>query len=85
MKKLLIIPAFLVATTGMAFAGQWGGGGGGTSTTVIVAHNHISVKDSFNTATANNNSTSITANTKTTFGFDNGASISVNSVKQVIF
>jgi uncharacterized glyoxalase superfamily protein PhnB len=84
MKKLLIIPAFLVATTGMAFAGGSWGGGGGTSTTVIVAHNHISVKDSFNTATANGNTTTVTANTKTFWGSNNGAGIAINTVTQTI-
>ena len=86
MKKLLIIPAFLVATTGMAFAG-----GGWTpppppssGPSITVSHNKVIVKDSFNTATANGNTTTVTANTKTLFGDNNGALISVNSVSQTI-
>ena len=86
MKKLLIIPAFLVATTGMAFAG-----GGWTpppppssGPSITVSHNKVIVKDSFNTATANGNTTTVTANTKTFGGDYNGATVYVNTVTQSI-
>ncbi|MGC1862331.1 MAG: hypothetical protein WA733_14745 [Methylocystis sp.] len=81
MKKLLIIPAFLVATSGVAFAGGYGHSSG---TSIEVSHNKVIIKDSFNTATANGNTTTVTANTKTLFGENNGALISVNSVSQTI-
>ncbi|MGC1862332.1 MAG: hypothetical protein WA733_14750 [Methylocystis sp.] len=82
MKKLLIIPAFLVATTGVAFAGGYGHSSG---TSIEVSHNKVIIKDSFNTATANGNTTTVTANTKTFGGEQNGATVYVNTVTQQIY
>jgi uncharacterized glyoxalase superfamily protein PhnB len=82
MKKLLIIPAFLVATTGMAFAGMGGHPSSGPS--ITVSHNKVIIKDSFNTASANGNTTTVKANTNTFWGSNNGAVVYVNTVTQTI-
>ncbi len=81
MKKLLIIPAFLVAMTGVAFAGGYGGG-----SSTVVSHNKVEIKNSFNTATANGNTSTVTANTSTKFaGGENGAAVQINTVTQTIY